>query len=370
MIYTFDTKNFLLYPLMKSCFELNDKDVYEAIQDGFEILQKQLKAKGIDYTKLQGALIPNQDKDMYETCFIMDSMKIDCPNYGYYVFERLIPLLDKESTCSILGGDYIDILSDGNSEFQQILQVAMNDVLARCHESEYMHSSQYYLIYINRLTGNQRLKIVEGLLPFPWFTGFADLTYRSKFKTYISNILPCVCIKNRRKIIMPHPVDYPDNKNVNIIGFPFEDHGFSILSINDDSYQSFLSYKIESELPDKEDISFAFNALFPKFDSIEKINLYVSDNRWDHYLTDKSKEKKGVLVELLGYTKKDKERFVSEIYKQICANYIYNLRKNEFDDLMFNICIELPTVNNHLRKTTIALKYKPDIGEMEVVTIT
>ena len=33
MIYTFDTKNFLLYPLMKSCFELNDKDVYEAIQD-------------------------------------------------------------------------------------------------------------------------------------------------------------------------------------------------------------------------------------------------------------------------------------------------------------------------------------------------
>lgn len=105
---------------------------------------------------------------------------------------------------------------------------------------------------------------------------------------------------------MPHPVDYPDNKNVNIIGFPFEDHGFSILSINDDSYQSFLSYKIESELPDKEDISFAFNALFPKFDSIEKINLYVSDNRWDHYLTDKSKEKREFLLNCWDIQKKIK----------------------------------------------------------------
>lgn len=307
---------------------------------------------------------------MYETCLIIDSTKIDFPDYGYYIFERLIPLLDKKSTYSILCGDYIDIFYEENSESQQILRIVMNDVLARCHESKYRHSSQYYLIYINRLTGNQRLKIVEGLLTFPWFTGFADLTYSSKFKTYISNILTPVCIKNKKRIIMSHPSDYFDNENVNISEFPFEDNGFSIISINDDSYQAFLSYKMESELPDKDDVSFSLNALFPKFDSIEKIKLYISDDKWDNYLTDKDKRKKGALVELLGYTKEDKDCFVREIYKQICANYVYRLRKKEFNGLMFNICVELPTVNNHLRKTTIALKYKPDIGEMEVVTIT
>ena len=64
------------------------------------------------------------------------------------------------------------------------------------------------------------------------------------------------------------------------------------------------------------------------------------------------------------------KRFIREVYKRICANYIYNLRENEFGDLMFNICVDLPTINNHLRKTAIALKYYPEKGEMEIVTIT
>ena len=37
---------------------------------------------------------------------------------------------------------------------------------------------------------------------------------------------------------------------------------------------------------------------------------------------------------------------------------------------MFNTCVELPTVNGHLRRTTIALKYHPDTGTIDVVTVT
>lgn len=54
MIYTFDAKGFLLYPVMKSAFGLSDEDVYNAIQDGFEVLQKQLKLKKISYDLLRG----------------------------------------------------------------------------------------------------------------------------------------------------------------------------------------------------------------------------------------------------------------------------------------------------------------------------
>ena len=51
---------------------------------------------------------------------------------------------------------------------------------------------------------------------------------------------------------------------------------FSFPSINDDSYGAFLSYKIESELPDWDDVGFfSLNALFPKFDTFEKINLHL-----------------------------------------------------------------------------------------------
>lgn len=169
MIYTFDAKGFLLYPIMKSVFELSDDNVYATIQDGFATLQKQLTMKNLSYDGLKGALIPNQDKDKFETCFVFDSVQIDSDDYGYHVFEKLIPLLDKESTYSILCGDYVDTLNKQCSSSQKILRSAMNDVLARCHESRYLHSSQYYLIYVNRLSGGQRLKIVEGLYSISWF---------------------------------------------------------------------------------------------------------------------------------------------------------------------------------------------------------
>ena len=65
-IYTFNAAGFLLYPVAKAYFSLDDKDVYKMIEDGFSILQKQLSLKGISYNELKGALIPNQDKKRAE----------------------------------------------------------------------------------------------------------------------------------------------------------------------------------------------------------------------------------------------------------------------------------------------------------------
>lgn len=369
MIYTFDTRSFFLYPAIKYAFELGDQDVYQAIQDGLKVLKNQLAVKEISYEALKGALIPNQDKDRFETCFIFDCSQIDSADYGHCVFEKLIPYLDKKSTYSILSGDYIDVLHKYHSDSQLFLRSEMNNVLARCHKSQYRHSDQYYLIYINRLTGEQRLRIVEGLYPYSWFTGFADVTYSSRFKSYISYILTPVCIKNKNRIIAPHPSDFKDEENINERGFPFESNGFALSSINDDSYGAFLTYKIETKIPDREDIGFSFNALFPKFDSFEKINLRISDDKWNKYLTDKEKGK-GRIVELLGYASADKERFIREVSRLICTNYIYNLRKNEYGDLLFNTCIELLTINGNPRKTTVALKYHPDDGTIDIITIT
>lgn len=127
-------------------------------------------------------------------------------------------------------------------------------------------------------------------------------------------------------------------------GYPFEENGFSIVSINDDSFGSFLNYKIESEVPDKEDISFSFNSLFPRFDSFEKIQLDVKEEKWDKYLADKEKGK-GRILEKLGYEMADKEKFLKAIYTKICSNYIYNLTRNEYGNLIFDVCVELPTIN-------------------------
>lgn len=79
---------------------------------------------------------------------------------------------------------------------------------------------------------------------------------------------------------------------------------------------------------------------------------------------------KGKIIESLGYDSIDKEHFCEVIFKHVCANYIYNLKKNAYGDLMFNVCVELPTITNHIRKTMVALKYYPNNGVVEIVTIT
>ena len=369
MIYTLNARDFLLYPAMKSYFALNAEDIYQALQNGFELLQKQLAAKGISYDALKGALIPNQDKKKFETCFVIDTMQMDVSDYGYAVFEKLIPLLDHNSTYSILCGDYIDYLAPYCNDSQQLLHSALNDVLIRCHPSDYGHSHQYYLIYCNRLTGNQRLKIVEGLYPHPWFTGFADVTYNSQFKTYISTILFPLCIKNKTKIIMPYPSNCREDETLDPQQFLFVSNGFSVCSINEDSYGAFLSYKIESTVPDEQDVAFSFNALLPKFDSLEKMNLNITEERWAQYLTN-TETGKGKIIETLGYHAEEKARFQKEVFKQICANYIYNLNQNSHGAWLFDVCVELPTKNGHRRKTMVALKYAPDTGTVDVVTIT
>ena len=367
-IFTFNTSDIVVYPVMKSYFKLSDQEVYNSIWSDFEILKKRLSDKEVCYANLKGALIPNQDKDKYEMCFIIDSEQIEKADYGGYVFKKLLPRLDKKSTYSILCGDYIDVSSNGR-EYQDRLRAALKEVMSCCNASEYRYSGQYFLIYFNRLTETQRAKIIEGLIRFPWFTGYADVTYSSLFKTYISYILCHLCIKCQGQIIASHPSDFLDAENHNLHGYPYTENGFNFVSINEESYGSFLSYKIETEVPDKEDISFSFNALFPRFDSYEKVQLNVIDDKWNKYLTDKEKGK-GRILETLGYTQLDREKFTRQIFKNICSNYLYNLTQNEYGDLLFNVCVELPTVNGNIRRTTVALKYLPDTGEMQINTIT
>ena len=98
----------------------------------------------------------------------------------------------------------------------------------------------------------------------------------------------------------------------------------------------------------------------PPFNCPSKIQ-FVIQSRYGA----KGKEKKSLV-----YGANDKEAFMSAILMKIQRSYIYNLRQNEYGDLLFNVCVELPTIHERIRKTTIALRYHPDTGKMDVVTIT
>lgn len=367
MIYTINTRSSILYPLIKSYFKLSETKIYNILNQEFEAMKKHLKNKGINYEDLKRALIPNQDKDNNEVCFVFDSTLIENSMYGYEIFNKIIQLQDQQSTYSILAGDYTDILNEIPNS-QLILRETLLNSLTKCNNSFYQNSSQYYLVYINSITASQMDTIINGLQKYNWFYGYAIINYHSKFKSYLSHILMNICIKAKNTIILSHPTDYEDSENINILGYPFEQNLFNIISINEESFSTFLSYKIESLIPDKDDIGFSFKALFPKFDSLEKLSLNISDGKWG-YLSNNTTGKGGILNSL-SFDTISKCDFTKEIYKLICSNYIYKINKNEYNDYMFNVCIELPTKKNNLRKTTVSLKYHPNSGIIDIITIT
>lgn len=188
MIYTINTSNYLLYPVIKSYWSLTDMDVYKMINNEHSKLLQRLSIKHIEYNNLKRALIPNQEKDKKEGCFIFDSLQINFDIYGSEIFNKLIPVLDRESTYSILAGDYIDILQNvANS--QSILKDTLEEMVIKYNSSIYQHSNQYFLIYINSMTEKQIQSIIEVLKEFHWFYGYADVNLQQPYFYYKKYLL-------------------------------------------------------------------------------------------------------------------------------------------------------------------------------------
>ena len=312
MIYTFNNVGYVLYSLTKDCFDLTDKKVYNMIQQEFEKMKSRLKQKGIDYNDLKKALIPNTVGSRHELCLLFDRTLIEDAYYGRVIFEKLLPLLHKESEYSILVGDYIDVF-DKQRGSQDILHKAMSDVITVCNESNFKHTCQYYLVYFSNIGSIEAAKIIDTFSSSREFYGYAYLDYNSAFKSYLSRILVSECVKYKKTIISSHPSDYLDSENIQMRPYPYIENGFTFVSINDESYEPFLHYKIESIVPDKDDIGFCFNALFPKFDLIEKLKVVVSDDKYYKYLITE-KNGKGKILSMLGFDETNKSHFE----KQIC----------------------------------------------------
>lgn len=368
MIFTLNAKDNIIFPIMKSTFKLSEVAMYRNIEMMYEELLARLRKKGVAYESLKGALIPNQDKDKFETCFVFDSFKIKDNYYGRQIFSKLIPLMDKKSTYSILCGDYIDTSKKNNS--QQTLDKWLRKVLTVVNTTDFKHSSQYYLVYFNRLTRGQRQVFIDGLSNEEWFVGYTDVTHQSGFKSYISRILAHSYVKQGRNIIASHPADCLDAENINMRDYPFEENQFNFISINEESYLPFLSYKIESVLLDKEDVMFSLNALSPKVVRLNRIKVIVESNKWNDYLF-KDENPKREIMHALGYSIKEKRRFQREIKKKIASNYIYNLEIDRTHNILkFNVCTEHKTIHNRYRRTMVSLEYIPKRRRLRLITIT
>ena len=332
--------------------------MYSEINKMFDEFINILDHKKLNYQNLKSCLIPKYDRK--EIGLIFDSSQTESDWYGHEIFTKLIPLFNKNTSHSILSGDYI-----GDNELQNDLFFRFYTELNQTNEFEYKHSSQFYIIYINNLSGKMFNELILNLQQFKSFIGFFDLTNQSFIKSYLSTILVNCFIKNRDIILIGHEDDRDNSENVNLLGYPFEESGYKIKSLQESFFGVFLSYKIEREIFKgfESDLEFSLNSISPIVSQIEDIE--IENDKFDYLKNIKTGKLKK--ANLITYTK---DELTQEIKKKINSNYIYNMTNlKSHNTLKFDILIELLNTLNETIKITIGFEYISNQKKIILITL-
>ncbi|MPS73602.1 MAG: hypothetical protein E2590_10710 [Chryseobacterium sp.] len=357
-IFTLNARGNVFLDVLKEHFKLDDKIMYSAINGMFAELISILDTKKIKYEDLKSCLTPKIDRK--ELALVFDTTKVQSNWYGYEVFKEILSNFDKNSSHTVLCGDYI-----GNGSFQKDLYINFQRELIRKKDFDYQHSTQFYIVYINNLSSFQFENLIQSLENFSPFIGYFDTTNQSFIKSYLSSILVVTFIKYKNSIILEHEDDRNNEQNINLIGYNFEDYNYKIFSLQGVYFGVFLSYKIERAIYSgfESDLSFSLNSMSSIISKISKIE--IEDSKLNYLKTVKAGKLKK--ANLINYPK---EKIIKLISQKIDSNYIYNLTDiKEHNVLKFDIIIELKNILEEVIKITIAFEYIPNQEKIRLITL-
>jgi hypothetical protein len=144
-IHTLNARGNVMLEVMRDYFKLTPNHMQREIQGIRRMLDDALSKKGISYADLRSALVP--DRKRREIALVFDTLSIESNWYGLDVFERIIPLLEKQSKYSILVGDYLD--RPGQEEK---LFTALKESVQFRRNVEFRYPTQFYIVYLNNLS--------------------------------------------------------------------------------------------------------------------------------------------------------------------------------------------------------------------------
>lgn len=358
-IFTLNARGNVMLEVMRDYLNLTNDIMHREIQGMHVATCKTLQSKGISYERLRTGLVPLADR--HEAAFIFDSQCIDSSWYGFEVAKAILPLHDKRSTQSVLCGDLI-----GNN--QQLIFDILHESLVLARSFTFVHGTALYCVYINNLSDAVLTAMHETLCKYEPYVGFIPATFASRAKTYLSTILVNSYLKHERTIIMGHEDDRPNKEDINLVGYPFEDFGYRIISLQSSYADLFLGYKIERPVFKgfEVDTEMSLNAVSPTVLPIDDFTVEIEDAKLNYLKSEKlGKLQKAGIAEL------DGDELAQLIRKKVTASYIYNLRYlSEHDVIKFNVMLEIPrATGGYPTRVLAALEYQPDKKKLRVITL-
>lgn len=360
-IFTLNARGNIFLEALRDHFRLTPKQMHREIRALFDEASDALTTSGIKYDQLNTALVPSTDRD--ELALFFDTEVIDSCTYGHEVLCRVLPLLDKRTTQSVLVGDLI-----GGSDDQQFIFDSLVEHLVPIRNFTFVHSTLIYCVYLNNVTKASARHIVEGLVEFDAFFGYISTTFASRIKTMMSFWLCNLFVKRGSVVVLAHEDDRPNTENVNITSYPFEQFGYQVRSIQQQHFSHFLSFKIEREVVSgfQTDTEFSLNALSTHIENLSSLDILIEPSKLEYI----KREKAGSL-ERAGIHALDAEGIKKLIRGKLAHNYIYNLRYlDDHDVMLFNIILEVARPDGgYPSRLLLSLEYQPAEGNLRVVTM-
>lgn len=359
-IFTLDARDNMLLEVMQDHLNLSSTAMRREIEALHTELERILARKGVSYQKLKSALVPQTDR--HEAGFIFDSREVGSSWYGRAVAGLVLPLLDKRVPQSVLHGDLLG--QDQNFIFE-VLEHFM--VLARSFT--FRHASSLYCVYINNLTETGLNALHKGLAKASGYLGYIPATFHSVAKSYLSTTVGTAFVKTEGRVLMPHEDDRPNDEDVNMLGFPFQESGYRIASIQSIYFGPFLSYKIEGSSAAffPRDIAMSLNAVHDRILPLHTLRVRIDEDKFK-YLQNQKLSK----LRLAGAESLAREELQDLIAEKVAANYIYNLTfLDEHNVVKFNVLVEIPRSDGgYPERYVAALEYMPESEELRLITLT
>jgi hypothetical protein len=358
VVHTIEARDNFLLQFMQDRFRLGDVDMNRFLVQSLRETTSALQSRGIDYAALRWALTPRANRQ--ELALLFDLGQVADAWYGRAIHGRIIPLLGRNGSRSILDGD---LLGD-QSWLASLLSIHLPDRPLR----RPTHGTSVYCVYVNNCTPAMAQSVQDGLRGFAPFLGCADMTYSSDFKTYLSLVLGVSYVQHGRLIIQAHPDDAAVDANENTHGYPFATSGYDLRSVPEMYFDPFLSYKIERPVlvSDERDRRMSLNAVSSAPGDVTDWDIEIEPGRLGYL-----EREKGYALERLGILGKPAVTLVEMIRAKLASTYLYNLRyRPDFQVVSFNMLLELEShETGESFRAVAAFKYDHPRRAIQLLTL-
>jgi hypothetical protein len=354
------THNSVVLAAMRDTLDLTDEMFHRMMRADHLRLSQNLGELGIAYSSLAKALVP--DHRRREIALLFDSAVASLSSGGFYgidVAEAWIaglPRLRKGVPVnSILRGD---ILHDSADQ----VQAAMDKTVDYHQPFTVIHPSQVYVVYVTNLTEEQGNTLTASAAEHPAYIGHADCTDRSALKEHLGLSLMNSGLRVG-DMILEGVSDYGDGPNG--AQLPFEALGFTPTAVINTQFLPFLGYRINSHLTgmNREDNRLALATLSPDAAYLEAPDIWMTPGRYGYLQDGKHRDS----MEQAGLLHLSQPALEVAVSKLVAQGYLYNLRLNEYGDLLYTALVDVE-VEGRYRTFTIGLRFKPEDGRVELMT--